>query len=56
MGVIINDIEIVIESKKDSKPIETPPPQSPVSSPLTPLDIRDILQRQLERQLRIDAY
>lgn len=57
MSVIINDFEVVAETLLEAPAGETAPVEAPApAAPLTALDIRDILRRQVERMARVQAY
>jgi len=55
MSVIINDFEVVVEGGETAAGAPAPASESREQPALTPMDIRDILLRQSERRLRVQA-
>lgn len=57
MAVIINEMEVILESQSSQREKQTEPASRPVAfSPLKPYELSDILRRQAERALRLRAH
>ena len=55
MAVIINDFEIVVEPPAEAAAAAEAAPAPAPSTPLTPQDLRDVFQQQVERQVERQA-
>ena len=57
MAVIINDLEVVLESAETQAAEPKPAsPQPPATPPLTPGDLDGILRHQADRAARVRAH
>lgn len=57
MAVIINDLEVVLESAEtQAAEAEPASPQPPATPPLTPGDLDGILRHQADRAARVRAH
>lgn len=55
MPVIINELEIVVESPPEVSS-EAPPPATPASPPPAPLELNELLDRRVRLALRTLAH
>ena len=56
MSVIVNELEVVLESPASTGPAKPVTPPPPASQQIQPIDITDILEREARAQARLVAH
>lgn len=56
MSVIINELEVVLESPASTGPAKPVAPPPPPQQQIQPIDISDMLEREVRAQLRLLAH
>lgn|GEM_PF-2893361 len=56
MSVIINELEVVLESPASTGPAKPAVPPPPPQQQIQPIDINDMLEREARAQLRLLAH